>query len=98
MVAVMRGNRAAKKFERVGRRGGIGDQRLLDGLARVERFETGKLGIALPQDVSGAPENPAALDRLQPRPGRLRLAAASIAIAMMFSVAARLAMVSPVAG
>ena len=74
VVAIVARDRAAEIFERVGGRGGVGDQRLLDRLAGVERLEPRQLGVARAQDVGGAAQDAAALDRLQPRPGRLRCA------------------------
>jgi hypothetical protein len=52
--------------------GGVRDQRFLDRLAGVERFQPRQLGIARAQHVGGAAQDAAALDRLQPRPCRLR--------------------------
>ena len=98
-LAVVGGDRAAEIFEAVGGRRRVRHQRLLDRLAGVERLDAGELGVAGAQDVGGAAQDAAALDRLQPRPGRLRGRAASTASSSTFGVAERsMAMVSPVAG
>ncbi len=74
-IAVEAGDDAAEEFQRVGGGGGVGHQRFLDGLAGVERFQPRQLCIALAQQIGGAAQDAAALDRLQPRPGGLRGAA-----------------------
>ena len=73
-VAVEAGDDAAEELQRVGGGGGVGDQRFLDRLAGVERLQPRQLCVALAQQVGGAAQDAAALDRLQPRPGRLRRA------------------------
>src|SRR5690606_33413036 len=72
MVAIVASDRTAEVFERVGSRGRIGNQRLLDCLAGVEGFQSGQFVVAGAQYVGGAPQDAAALDGLQARPGGLR--------------------------
>ena len=99
IVAVEGGDRAAEIFERIGGRRRVGNQRLLDGLAGVERLEPRQFGVAGAQDVGGAAQDAAALDRLQPRPGGLRRARRLDGELDDVRVAeCSVAMVSPVAG
>ena len=62
------GDHAAEEFQRLGGRGGIGDQRLLDRLAGVERLDAGDLVITLAQDVGRAAQDAAAVGGAHPGP------------------------------
>ena len=72
VIAVEGCHGAAEEFQRIRGRGRVGDQRLLDGLAGVEGLQPRQFVVACPKDVGRAPQDAAALDRLQPRPGGLR--------------------------
>ena len=74
VLAVEGGDARRRRIRGSRRGGGVGDQRFLDRLAGVERLEPRKLVVAGAQDVGGAAQDAAALDRLQPRPGGLGLA------------------------
>src|SRR5690606_16898578 len=71
-LAVEAGDGACEIFEAVGSGRGVGDQRFLDGLAGVEGFEPRQRLVAVAQDIGGAAEDAAALDRLDARPFGLR--------------------------
>src|SRR5699024_6288012 len=61
VLARDRGGDAAEIFERVRPARRIGDQRLLQRLARVERFELREFAIARAHEVGGAAQDAAAL-------------------------------------
>ncbi len=60
-----------KNSKAVGARRRIRDDRFLDRLAGIERFELGKLAIALAHDLGGALQDAAAGRRAHRRPFRL---------------------------
>ncbi|MND48645.1 hypothetical protein D3C80_395700 [compost metagenome] len=66
-----RSDHAAEKFEAVGTRSRIGDDRFLDRLAGIERFEFGKFAVPLAHDFGGTLEDSAARRRAHCRPFRL---------------------------
>ncbi len=71
LLAIEGGDRPAEEFERLGSRRGIGDKRFLQRLAGVQRFELCQFLIVRKQEVCRPAQDTAALDRLQPGPGRL---------------------------
>ncbi len=71
-LAIEPGYDAAVEFQRIGSGCGIGNQRFLNSLAGIERFEFSDFGIAGTQDIGGAAQDTAAFHRLQCSPGRLR--------------------------
>ncbi|ENN86115.1 hypothetical protein RHSP_32539 [Rhizobium freirei PRF 81] len=71
------GRDAAEEFEAVGARRWVGDNGFLDRLARIQRFQLGKLAVTLAHDIGRALQDAAACRRAHGRPFRLCPAGAS---------------------